>query len=134
VAVAVAKEENVRAVERKDAQPATPRSVEAPELTMEALRAAWSGIIDTVTPPSVRMSLKNGRIAGLQENVLTLHFGSAFHRDKVGAVEASRTVEHTLETVFKRPMRIHCLLESDAHTPVADGEIVNVADAAAEIF
>ncbi|TSC79151.1 MAG: DNA polymerase III subunit gamma/tau [Candidatus Peregrinibacteria bacterium Gr01-1014_25] len=114
--------------------PAPSPIVEAPDLTLETIRNAWPGVLQLTTPPAVRMSLKNARIAGVEGNTLTLHFTSAFHRDKVKATEAARGIEAVLETIFKRPVRIACLLESEAATPATQSDVVNLADAAAEIF
>ncbi len=113
--------------------PAPAVTLEAPELTLDAVRTAWNGIVLLVNPPSVRMSLKNARVSALTGNVLSLVFSSAFHRDKVKATEASRGVETILANIFKTPMRLDCTLDAAPAAPTQD-DVVNMADAAAEIF
>ena len=107
--------------------------LEAPPLTLDSVRKAWSGVILLTTPPSVRMSMKDARVATLENATITLQFSSTFHKDKVAATEASRTIEGILTNIFKRPLRIVCTLESAEKKPGAE-EVVNLADAAAEIF
>jgi DNA polymerase III subunit gamma/tau len=111
----------------------TVSSIEAPECTIDALRKAWPGVIMLTMPPSVRMSMKDARLQELKDNNVLLCFSSAFHRDKVSALDASRTIEGILQNIFKRPLRLQCVVETDTKTPMAE-EVVNLADAAAEIF
>ncbi len=110
-------------------------TIEAPEITMESVQKFWNDVVNAATPPSVKMSLKNGRIAVVTEGKIVLEFPSAFHRDKVASTEASRRVEEILEGIFKRQIRLECLLETDRRTiSVPSEEAVNLAEAAAEIF
>lgn len=117
-----------------------PSIIEAPELSLDSIKEAWTTILKEATPASVKMSLKNGRIANIDDKKVTVSFTSAFHRDRVKEVEASRTIEEILERIFKKQLALECTLEdgssSDA-TPEATPEQedhVNLADAAAEIF
>jgi hypothetical protein len=66
---------------------------------------------------------------------VTIAFSSAFHRDKVAKTEAARIVEQTLENIFKRQMRIECILDEEQKGPTGpDKDMVNLAEAAAEVF
>ncbi|PIR54098.1 DNA polymerase III, subunit gamma and tau [Candidatus Peregrinibacteria bacterium CG10_big_fil_rev_8_21_14_0_10_42_8] len=117
-----------------------PSIINAPEVSIESIRQSWTSVINDATPSSVKMSLKNGRVTEFENNTITICFSSAFHRDKVRGVDASRTVEGLFEKIFKQKIVIHCTLEEDARTaaamPVSEPkqEMVNMADAAAEIF
>lgn len=113
----------------------TDAPTEAPPLTFGQLQAVWNDIVRSLEPAGVRISLKNGHLSNLEGSTVLVSFTSAFHRDKVGAVEAARAVESALERVFKKPLRLKCILETGehAHAP-ADKEVVNLAEAAAEIF
>ena len=122
-----------RATAAEQAAPRPAVTLEAPELTLDAVRSAWAGVLLLVQPPAVRMSLKNARLGALEGNVLSLVFSSAFHRDKVKTTEASRGVEGILENIFKTPVRLHCTLDAAPPAP-AQEDVVNLADAAAEIF
>ena len=114
--------------------------INAPEVSIESIRQSWTSVVNDATPSSVKMSLKNGRVTEFENNTITICFSSAFHRDKVRGVDASRTVEGLFEKIFKQKIAIHCKLEEDAGTaaamPVSEPkqEMVNMADAAAEIF
>ncbi len=116
--------------------------VEAPELSLESVRGAWAGVVDKTTPASVKMSLKNGAVTNLEDTRIELSFTSAFHKDRVSDTDASRSIEEVLENVFKRKLKIECRLDSQpsataspaAGAPQADESMVNLADAAAEIF
>lgn len=112
-----------------------PAQTEAPNLTMETLEEQWPEIVKTLEPPAVRISLKNGRLRALEGATLKLSFASAFHRDKVSTIEASRAIEAALERVFRRRLRLQCVLETEEHPPATvNAESVNLAEAAAEVF
>ncbi len=109
--------------------------VEAPPLSHETLEELWPDILKQVDPPAVRMSLKNAHIAGIDGSTVTVSFTSAYNRDKVAATEASRAIEATMEHIFKRQLRLKCTLETEEHVKTtADEKVVNLAEAAAEIF
>lgn len=119
--------------------PEQPSIVEAPELSIDSVRESWSTVLKEATPSSVRMSLKNGRVTDLEDSTVTLSFSSAFHRDKVSSTEASRTIESIFEKIFKKKLSITCKLDDDngadkAPVSTATENVVNLADAAAEIF
>ena len=103
--------------------------------TMSIDDAALRAIVDAVEPPYARMSLKKAQLHTFEGNVLTLKFGSSFHKDKVSSPEGSHAVEHSLTQTFHHPFRIHCVLESDLHAaPLPQEDNVNLAEAAADIF
>ena len=73
----------------KEAVAAIPVEPEVPKapaaegaVSLADVRKNWIKIVDKVTPPHVRMSLKNAIVSGIDGNSLTLSFGSAFHRDR----------------------------------------------------
>ena len=113
-------------------------TIEAPDLSVESLQKTWPTILKETTPASVKMSLKNGRVSAVEDNVVTVSFASAFHRDNVSDTEASRAIEIVLEKIFKKQLRIHCTLENEQSAQktdvVSSDDVVNLADAAAEIF
>lgn len=81
------------------------------------------------------MSAKNARIGDVDHAGFDLHFTSRFHCEKVSSTEASRAVEALLQEIFKRPVRIRCSIDTaPAAQTIAEGDVVNVAEAAAEIF
>ncbi len=122
--------------EAKQSQPET--IVEAPNVSLENIQQAWGAVLEKTTPPSVKMSLKNGRVTALDGEVILLTFASAFHRDNVQETEASRGVEALLEQHFKAKLTLKCELEDSniikADLPAQEENMVNMADAAAEIF
>ena len=128
---AVAKKES-----EPESEPASAVTIEAPEVTMDTVQEFWGEVVNATTPPSVKMSLKNGRITSVQDGKITLGFPSSFHREKVATTEASRKIEEILENIFKRQMRLECILDGQKD-PTKEGpaqESVNLAEAAAEIF
>ncbi|MBI2636285.1 DNA polymerase III subunit gamma/tau [Candidatus Peregrinibacteria bacterium] len=120
--------------------PAPHAIIEAPELTISSIRDHWPAVLRDISPPSLKMSLRNGHVHALKASEggggrLTLGFASAFHRDKVAKTEASRAVEQILEKIFKRQLRVECILEEEENGPGGpDKEMVNLAEAAAEVF
>ncbi len=110
-------------------------AVEAPDLSLAIVQKHWADLLKDVPTPSVRMSLKNGRASGVTDGVIRIAFSSAFHRDKVKATDASRQVEEVLAKIFKRTLRIECVLDGGpAPAAVQDENLVNLAEAASEVF
>ncbi len=109
--------------------------VEAPEVTLQAVIAAWPDIVQNSTPPALKMSLKNGRVTGVSDKMITVSFTSNFHRERVAQKEAIHTVEKLVSDSFKRPLRVECVLgeEKDVQ-PVANETMVDLAEAVNEIF
>ncbi len=107
--------------------------IEAEEVTLENVMKHWTDIVKAVNPPSARMSLKNGIITRIDGMVILLSFPSEFHRDKVADMKASRNIEDVLESVFKQPVRIKCVLEKDVK-PVQSIPETDLAEAAKEVF
>ena len=112
--------------------------MEARELSLESLQEVWNDIVNGAKPAPVKMSLKNGRLMGLEEKTVTVAFSSSFHRDTVAKIEASRAIEETMERLFKRQLRLECTIdqgqEQDEKTTPPTESSVNLAEAAAEIF
>jgi DNA polymerase-3 subunit gamma/tau len=107
----------------------------AKELTREAVLDVWKEVLAAVQPASVRMSLKDASIEEVTGNCLTLGFSSNFHREKVEDPKASMVIERLLQGHFHQPVRLVCLLRGGESSSLApQSEVVNVAEAAAEIF
>ena len=111
-----------------------PETVEAVELSLEAVREQWPSVLVQVTPPSVRMSLKNGQLTAVDTKKISVAFSSSFHHDKVANAEASHQVEKILEKIFRRALRLECTIEEEEPDNGSNAESVNLAEAAAEIF
>ncbi|MBP9850545.1 MAG: DNA polymerase III subunit gamma/tau [Candidatus Peribacteraceae bacterium] len=107
-------------------------AVEIDAFTMDNVLRHWDAIGKAVTPPSVRMSLKDATIVSAEGTTLRLAFASSFHRDKIADTKASRSVEEALLTVFKKPIRIQCVLEKTAAANT--GPATDLVEAAAEVF
>ena len=107
--------------------------IEAEELTIDSVLKNWDNILRAVAPASVRMSLKNGTVTTIDGATIRLTFSSAFHRDKVADTKASRTIEEALFLVYRRPVRIKCVLEKEMDTTKL-GPKTDLVEAAAEVF
>ena len=105
---------------------------EVDEFNLQNALKHWDAIGTNVMPPSVRMSLKDATIASAEGSTLRLAFASVFHRDKVADTKASRSVEEVLRDVFKKPIRIQCVLEKTA--TASTGPTTDLVEAAAEVF
>ncbi len=108
--------------------------VEAEELTLQNILRHWDTLLKTVNPPSVRMSLKDAAVTGVENGTVRFAFASSFHREKVADTKASRNVEEALLAIFKKPVRIVCVVEKDATPAVASGPAVSLVEAAEEVF
>ncbi len=107
--------------------------VEAQDLTVAGVLQNWQTLLDTVSPASVRLSLKTGNVANVHGDILEITFPSAFNRDRVAETHASRTIEEQLIKMFKRPVRLKLTLEKDT-APLSAGPTTDLVEAAAEVF
>ncbi|TSC59262.1 MAG: DNA polymerase III subunit gamma/tau [Candidatus Peregrinibacteria bacterium Greene0416_62] len=133
-----AREHAPAAIKDDEAKAPTPTAatIEAPEVTMESVQKFWGEVVNAASPPSVKMSLKNGRITSVQDGKITLGFPSSFHKEKVASTEASRKIEEILEKIFNRQLPFVCVLDGQKDPTKEEPlqEAVNLAEAAAEIF
>jgi len=115
---------------------ATPEEavIEAPVLSIESVRDTWPKVLASTSPPAVKISLKNGRVHSLRDLTVTMSFSSAFHRDKVANLDASRQIEAILERIFRRKLRLECIVEQETNGATPDEKLVNLVEAAAEVF
>ncbi len=107
-------------------------TIKVDEFNLQNVLNHWDAISKAVTPPSVRMSLKDTTITSAESSTLRLTFMSAFHRDIIADTKASRSVEEALLAVFKKPIRIHCALEKTS--AASTGPATDLVEAAAEVF
>jgi hypothetical protein len=111
----------------------SPSLVNAEELSLQAIFRHWHNLLAKVTPPSVRMSLKNGTATSIDHDTVTISFPSSFHREKVAETKASRTIEEILHEIFKKPIRIKCILNKESANVEREPDM-DLASAAAEVF
>lgn len=111
-----------------------PVTLEAPVLSVAYVREQWTTVLEATPSPSVRMSLKDASVRDVEGSTLTLAFSSNFHRSKVAALEASRGVEEAMEKIFRHPLKLKCVLHSSDQGAAKDSDMVNLAEAASEIF
>lgn len=111
-------------------------TVVALAVTEETLAAAWGDIVTKIPSASIRMSLKDAVIQGIEEGRAVLAFSSKFHRDKVAEPKALHLVEDVLKEHFKTVVPLHCVLhaEPEGAENAKKEAAVNMVDAVAEIF
>lgn len=107
--------------------------VEAEDLSPASVMKHWPELLESVTPASVRMSLKNGTVSSVKGDTLELSFAATFHRDRIAETHASRTIENILHRIFRNPVRLKCVLDKDAK-PTITGPATDLVEAAAEVF
>lgn len=115
-------------------EPTPPATVEAIELSLTTIQGLWSKVLEEIAPAAVRMSLRNCRLHSLDGKTLTLTFNSAFHRDKVSQTEASRTIERVLDKHLRQSVKLRCTLDEEGEGAPEVGDVVNLAEAAEEVF
>lgn len=119
----------------KAESPIKPATFMARDIELTTIKTIWPDLVKNIEPASVRMSLKDAELMHLEGNRLTLGFSSSFHKSKIADPAASRTIEEELKKQLKSPISIKCTEEVADHvTPINDADMVNVADAASEIF
>jgi len=105
-----------------------------PDLSLTAIKLQWPTIVDSATPASVKMSLKNGHVTDLKNNILTMTFTSAFHRDRVAQTDSSTMLENLLEQTFGTRLRFHGVVDTEKIAPTPQAVMVDLAEAAADVF
>jgi DNA polymerase III subunit gamma/tau len=118
------------APEKKEAKPAI---IQADDLTVQTVLSHWPEIVKLSSPAAVRMSIKDASVTKIENGMITLAFPSVFHRDRVSETNARRSVEDALQQIFKRPVRIECVLEKDARSATG-GPATDLVEAAGEVF
>ncbi len=125
------------AVKKEEAAtPKEPTPAGAPDLSLEAVLSVWHKVVDTAKPPSAKMSLKNARVASLQDGVLMLAFSSQFHKERV-MKEGILGLEEHLRSIFGQKVKILCSMDTAPTTPSAapeEKDPVDLASAAADVF
>jgi DNA polymerase-3 subunit gamma/tau len=111
-----------------------PDSSPSTGVSLESIRAIWPSIVDKATPAAVKMSLKNGHVTALHGNTLVITFTSGFHRDRVAQTDASTMIEHLLQTACNERMRVDCVVDQEALPPLTSTPMVDLAEAAADVF
>ena len=111
-----------------------PSLIEVDDVTLENVRKHWNTVLAGIATPSVRMSLKNGKVQNVENDKIFVEFSSAFHRDKVADTNASRMVEDIMHGIFKRQIRMECILEEEHVASMKPTTATNLAEAAAEVF
>ena len=87
-------------VEEKPAAPVVHKTTEAPALSHEEVLKYWPQVVEQAKPPSAKMSLKNGRVVGIEGNKVIVAFSSRFHSERVTQKEALHGIEDTLREIF----------------------------------
>lgn len=118
--------------------PAPPASLAsaAGTLSVTDLRPRWNQILDGVQPASARMSLKDGQLHDIENDVVIVRFSSTFHRDKASSPEGARSLEEALKSMTGRMLKARFVLASEVHAPppVARADNVDLASAAMDVF
>ncbi|PIP65327.1 DNA polymerase III, subunit gamma and tau [Candidatus Peregrinibacteria bacterium CG10_big_fil_rev_8_21_14_0_10_49_16] len=117
--------------QRKQAQQAAPIQ-QSSICSLAEIQKHWEHIVHKISPASVRMSLKNGQLTSLKNNVLTITFSSAFHKEKSSSVEAVHTLQTLLQNGLSHPIQVQCILQETA-TPDKEA-VVDLVEAATEVF
>jgi hypothetical protein len=121
-------------VEEKPAAPVVHKTTEAPALSHEEVLKYWPQVVEQAKPPSAKMSLKNGRVVGVEGSKVIVAFSSRFHSERVTQKEALHGIEDTLREIFKIPLSLSCILEQERVAAPVDSSEVSLADIAAEVF
>lgn len=130
----MAREEDQPTAEKKEEAPRAATVTEAPTLSMEEVQSHWPKVVEETKPPSAKMSLKNGRVVGIEGNKLVVAFSSRFHSERVSSKEALHVIEDSLRNIFQKPLRLSCILEQERSPEPMAKEEVNLAEVAAEVF
>lgn len=105
----------------------------ASDLTLTQIQSVWLDVLPTIEPASARMSLHDATIGKVSGNTVELHFNSSFHMQKAEA--GSHALEKALQKTLEQEVKVKCMIQSGpAVTTMVSDDMVNIADAAADIF
>ncbi|MBI4093006.1 MAG: DNA polymerase III subunit gamma/tau [Candidatus Kerfeldbacteria bacterium] len=90
-------------------------------LELSALQAGWTKVVDQVrqTNASLAWLLKTAVISEIDDDILTLAFRYALHRDRLLVEKNRAAVEAALDEVFQRPIRIKVVTDEAAKSGTA---------------
>lgn len=101
--------------EAKVIEPARISEAQAPEFN--AIREKWSELVESISKPTLRMSLKNSRPSGLTGNDLSLEFGSNFHKSQLEDHENCVKLEDAIKNILGMGVKITTHLNEAGFEP-----------------
>lgn len=110
-----------------------PATFEQGDLTLASIQSVWLDVIKKIQPASASMSLKDANLGKVSGNTLELQFNSSFHKDK--AEVAGHSIEQELQSALNQPVKVQFTIQSGPSvSSIANDSMVNLADAASEVF
>ncbi|MBI2634876.1 DNA polymerase III subunit gamma/tau [Candidatus Peregrinibacteria bacterium] len=104
------------------------------EFSLQMLIEQWPRVIERVTIPASRMSLKDSVPVGLDGAMVVLEFSTKFHKDKVMEHENRVELEKIIEEMYGVSLKISAQLKALEIKPVVDEEKDKSVDEVLEIF
>jgi DNA polymerase-3 subunit gamma/tau len=83
---------------------------------LEQLRDAWTKVVAAVNRQSMHLAavVRGCPPMAIEEDIVILHAGSPFHKEKLESDRARQLVEEGISETLGRPYRVKCVLQSDA--------------------
>ena len=113
-------------------------------LTISYLKEKWPRITERVRRPSLRMSLRSGVPALVDDINITIEFSTKFHKDKMMEHENRIELESIIKDIFKKPVKISATVkeleiksvvtDTQNPDPAVENSSDDLADQALEIF
>ncbi len=104
------------------------------DLPIEHVFQAWPGVVNRVQPPSVKMSLKDGRVSAVRGTEVTVAFTSAFHRDRVKHPDSHKQLEDLLSQALGTAVTARLEVDAERTPAPADPGMVDLAAEANDVF
>ena len=89
-------------------------------LNFAELKDQWPRIVERITTPSLRMSIKCGAPTKLENNDLTIEFETNFHRDKVMEHENRVELENVINDFLGHSLKIIAIVKALEIKPVVE--------------
>lgn len=109
------------------------------DFNLENIQKNWPRVLERVKTPSLKNSLKNAKVFGLEASNLTLQFSTTFHKDKVMEPAHRVELEAIIQGLFGQMIKVVSVVKMVEMKSVVEEEAVSSGmgssvDEALEIF
>jgi len=87
---------------------------------LNTLRKNWDKIVLKIKNPAIRASFKEARAVSIKDNVLLLHYSTAFHLEKTSSALAMSAIENAIEETYGKKLGLKSELRKVDLAPTVD--------------
>jgi DNA polymerase III subunit gamma/tau len=115
--------------EQPPAEIASPPPAPAPVVADANLKTRWPDVVEQVKTrnPILASLLGSAQPVGVEDNLLTVSFGTDFNRKSAEKSAHRQIIETAFERVYGAPYRLRCTVGADSQASLLDDPVINYA-------